>query len=148
MMTGLASYIGLFSAALIAATLLPAQSEGLLVALIVAAKLNPWALVAVAAVGNTLGSLINWVLGRGIERFKDKRWFPVKPAAMARGEAFYQRYGKWSLLLSWAPVIGDPLTLVAGVLREPLVPFLLIVGFAKTVRYVVLALVTLGWIGG
>jgi membrane protein YqaA with SNARE-associated domain len=143
----LAALGGLFTASLVAATLLPAQSEGVLVALIFAGKQNPWLLVGVATVGNTLGSLVNWILGRGIERFRDKRWFPVKASAMDRAERFYQRFGKWSLLLSWAPVIGDPLTLVAGVLREPLLPFLVIVGFAKAARYVVLALVTLGWLG-
>jgi membrane protein YqaA with SNARE-associated domain len=141
-----ASLAGLFTAALVAATLLPAQSETVLVALILTGKQNPWLLVAVASLGNTLGSLVNWFLGRGIERFRDKRWFPVKPQAMARAERFYQRFGKWSLLLSWMPVIGDPLTLVAGVLREPVIPFLVIVAVAKTARYIVLAVVTLGWL--
>lgn len=145
MIAALAAYGGLFSAALVAATLLPAQSEALLVALLIAGKQNPYLLVLVATAGNTLGSLINWILGRGIERFKNKRWFPVSEKAMARAEAFYRRYGRWSLLLSWAPVIGDPLTLVAGMLRESLLPFLLIVGFAKMVRYIVLALVVFGW---
>jgi len=143
----MAAYVGLFSASLIAATLLPAQSETVLVALIIAGKQNVWALVAVASVGNTLGACVNWALGRGIERFRHKRWFPVGEKAMQRAEASYQRFGKWSLLLSWAPVIGDPLTLVAGVLREPFLPFVLIVAFGKTVRYVILALLTLGWIG-
>jgi len=143
----MAAYVGLFSASLVAATLLPAQSETVLVALIIAAKQNPWALVAVASVGNTLGACVNWVLGRGIERFRHKRWFPVSERAMQRAQASYQRFGKWSLLLSWAPVIGDPLTLIAGVLREPFLPFVLIVAFGKTLRYVVLALLTLGWVG-
>lgn len=141
------AYVGLFSASLVAATLLPAQSETVLVALIVAAKQNPWALVAVASVGNTLGACVNWVLGRGIERFRHKRWFPMSEKAMQRAEASYRRFGKWSLLFSWAPVIGDPLTLIAGVLREPFLPFVLIVAFGKTVRYVILAIITLGWIG-
>jgi membrane protein YqaA with SNARE-associated domain len=67
----------------------------------------------------------------------------VKANALARASTWYQRYGKWSLLLSWAPVIGDPLTLVAGVLREPLGPFLLLVTLAKVGRYLVLTLATL-----
>ena len=97
-----------------------------------------------ASVGNVLGSVINWLLGRGIHRFRHRKWFPVKPAALARAESWYRRYGKWSLLLSWAPVIGDPLTVIAGVLREPLPIFLILVTLAKVARYVVLAAVTLG----
>jgi membrane protein YqaA with SNARE-associated domain len=104
---------------------------------------TPWLLVAIASVGNVLGSVINWILGRGIERLRHRRWFPVKEPELAKAQCWYQRYGKWSLLLSWAPIIGDPLTLVAGVLREPFPVFLALVTIAKTVRYVAVALVTL-----
>jgi membrane protein YqaA with SNARE-associated domain len=104
---------------------------------------TPWLLVAIASVGNILGSVINWLLGRGIERFRHRRWFPVKEPELAKAQRWYQRYGKWSLLMSWAPIIGDPLTLVAGVLREPFPVFLALVSIAKTIRYVVVALVTL-----
>lgn len=135
-------YPGLFLTAFLAATVLPAQSEALLVALLLADH-PPWLLVAVASAGNVLGSVVNWWLGRGIERFRNRRWFPVGPAALARAQRWYARVGKWSLLLSWVPVIGDPLTLVAGVMREPLPVFVLLVTLAKLGRYVVLALVTL-----
>lgn len=145
-MTELAAYAGLFLAALAAATILPMQSEAVLVGLLLA-DYSPWLLLAVASAGNVLGSLINWFLGRGIARFRDRRWFPVSPAGMARAEAWYRRYGKWSLLLSWAPVIGDPLTVVAGVLREPLPIFLLLVTIAKVGRYLALAAITLSWMG-
>jgi membrane protein YqaA with SNARE-associated domain len=143
-MTTLASYLGLFAAALGAASVLPLQSEPLLVGLLLLREQPAWALVVVASIGNTLGSCINWLLGRWIERYRDRRWFPVPPASLARAEGWYHRWGRWSLLLSWAPVIGDPLTLVAGVLREPFPTFLLLVAVAKTGRYLVLALVTLG----
>lgn len=136
------AYAGLFLTALVAATLLPAQSETLLVGLLVAGY-APWLLVAVASAGNVLGSTVNWWLGREAVRFSDRRWFPVKPTALARAQAWYGRYGKWTLLLSWLPVIGDPLTLAAGVMREPLRVFLPIVAMAKTARYVVLAFVTM-----
>jgi membrane protein YqaA with SNARE-associated domain len=106
-----------------------------------------WSLLAVATLGNVLGSLLNWWLGRGIERFRDRRWFPVSPRHLERAQKHYQRYGHWSLLLSWVPIIGDPLTLVAGVMREPLGRFLMIVTLAKGARYGVLALATLGWMG-
>ncbi|WP_018184004.1 YqaA family protein [Kaistia granuli] len=143
-MTELAAYTGLFLAALAAATILPMQSEAVLVGLLLA-DYSPWLLLSVASAGNVLGSLINWFLGRGIARFRDQRWFPVSPAGLARAEGWYRRYGKWSLLLSWAPVIGDPLTVVAGVLREPLPMFLLLVTIAKVGRYLVLAAITLSW---
>jgi membrane protein YqaA with SNARE-associated domain len=143
-MTSLAAYAGLFLAAFGAASLLPMQSEPVLVALLLLGEQPAWALVAVASIANTLGSCLNWLLGRWIEHFRDRRWFPVPPPALARAEAWYHRWGRWSLLLSWAPFIGDPLTLIAGVLREPFPVFLLLVAIAKTARYVVLALATFG----
>jgi membrane protein YqaA with SNARE-associated domain len=138
--------LGLFVSALVSATLFPGQSEALLAALI-AGSSYPWLLVAVASLGNTLGSVVNWLLGRGLERFRERRWFPVRPAQLERAQRWYQRFGKWSLLLSWAPVIGDPLTLVAGVLREPFGVFLLLVAVAKTLRYAVVALVAMRLLG-
>ncbi|PCR95917.1 hypothetical protein CP336_12990 [Pseudomonas fluorescens] len=142
-----AGYIGLFFAAFGAATLLPLQSEAVLVGLLVSDRYWLWGLLAVATLGNVLGSLVNWWLGRGLERFQGRRWFPVSPKHMDRARVHYQRYGHWSLLLSWLPVIGDPLTLIAGVMREPLGRFLLIVTLAKGARYAVLAMLTLGWLG-
>jgi membrane protein YqaA with SNARE-associated domain len=135
---------GLFLAALGAASILPMQSEPVLVALLLLAEQPAWLLVLVASVGNTLGSCLNWLLGRWIEHYRDRRWFPVKPAQLDKAEAWYRRWGKWSLLLSWAPIVGDPLTVIAGVLREPFWVFLVLVAIAKTGRYVALALVTLG----
>ena len=142
-----AGYVGLFAAALGAATLLPLQSEALLVGLIVSDRYWLWGLLAVATLGNVLGSLVNWWLGRGIERFQDQRWFPVSAKHMDTARKHYERYGHWSLLLSWMPVIGDPLTLIAGVMREPLGRFVLIVTVAKAARYAVVALLTSGWLG-
>ncbi len=142
-MATLAVYSGLFFTALIAATILPAQSEAVLAGLLLNGSYPVWALLAVASAGNVLGSCVNWLLGRGIERFRDRRWFPVKPDALARAEGWYHRYGRWSLLLSWAPFIGDPLTVVAGVLREPFPVFLALVTVAKVGRYLVLTAATL-----
>jgi len=140
-------FLGLFLAAFGAATLLPLQSEAVLVGLLLSGQYGVWTLLGVATLGNVLGSLVNWWLGRGIERFRERRWFPVSPRHLETARRHYQRYGHWSLLLSWVPVIGDPLTLVAGVMGEPLKRFLLIVSLAKFVRYGVLALMTLGWMG-
>jgi len=143
-MADLAVYAGLFLTAFVAATILPMQSEAALVGLLLLDAQPAWLLVTVASVGNVLGSVVNWLLGRFIERYRDKRWFPAKPAALDRAGAWYRRYGKWSLLLSWMPIIGDPLTVAAGVLREPFPVFLLLVAIAKIGRYLVLAIATLG----
>jgi len=143
-MADVAAYALLFLAALAAATILPMQSEAALVGLLLAEYSPAW-VIAVASAGNILGSVINWWLGRGIERFRDRPWFPVGNAGLSRARAWYHRYGKWSLLLSWMPIIGDPLTVIAGVLREPITPFLVLVATAKIGRYLVLAAITLNW---
>jgi membrane protein YqaA with SNARE-associated domain len=137
-------YWALFTAAFLAATLLPAQSELLLAALLMSGR-HDWSLLLLTAtMGNSLGSCVNWLLGRSIERFRDRRWFPVRRAALERAEAWYRRWGIWSLLLSWVPVIGDPLTLAAGLLRAPFLAFLAIVVVAKGGRYLAIALALSG----
>lgn len=145
-MTTLLALLSLFVVALGAASLLPMASEPVLVGMLLAADIEPWLLVAVASLGNTLGSVINYVLGRLVERFRHRSWFPASEAALDRAQGWYHRWGRWSLLLSWAPIIGDPLTVVAGIMREPLWSFVLLVAIAKTGRYVVLALITLGFV--
>lgn len=140
------TYLGLFASALIAATILPMQSEAVLVGLLATGNYSVALLLLVATVGNVLGAVINWGLGRFLLRFRDRRWFPASDRQLARAEGWYRHYGRWSLLGSWLPVIGDPLTVVAGVLREPLGPFLLLVTVAKLGRYLVLAMATLAWI--
>jgi membrane protein YqaA with SNARE-associated domain len=141
----LTSYIGLFLAAFGAATLLPMQSEAVLVGMLLSDRYVVSTLLAVATFGNVLGSALNWALGRSVERFRHKRWFPVSENKLEKAQQSYLRFGRWSLLLSWVPIIGDPLTVVAGVMREPLWSFLLIVALAKGTRYLVLTAVTLGW---
>lgn len=136
-------YLGLFLLALGAATLLPLQSEAGLVALLLTDDYSVIALLLVAIAGNTLGSTINWWLGRELVRFQQRRWFPASPAQLQWAQGWYHRYGRWTLLLSWLPVVGDPLTLVAGVMREPLSRFLLLVLFAKSARYGVLTALVL-----
>lgn len=145
-MVDLSAYFGLFIAAFAAATLVPAQSEALLVGLLLAGNLSPTTLLMVATLGNVLGSVANWLLGRYLERLRHKRWFPVSERQLEKAQRSYHRYGRWSLLLSWVPIIGDPLTVVAGTLREPLWSFLLLVTLAKGGRYLLLAGITLGWL--
>lgn len=134
-----AAYGGLFLSALVAATILPMQSEAVLAGLILAGRQPVGWLLLAASLGNVLGSVVNYALGRMVERFSGRRWFPASPEALARARGHYERWGRWSLLLSWAPVVGDPLTVIAGMLREKLWRFVLLVTVAKVGRYLVLA---------
>src|SRR5215204_3505734 len=122
-MFDVAGSLGLFLSAFLSATLLPGSSEVALVALLALGKHDPALLVAVATVGNVLGSVVNWVLGRWFAHFSGRRWFPVDEKSYAQAVGWYNRFGVWSLLLAWLPIIGDPLTVVAGALRVPLVRF-------------------------
>lgn len=134
----------LFASAFASATILPGQSEAALIALLVVGKQTPLTLIIVATIGNVLGSLANWLLGRWIEHYRHRRWFPVGEKSLDRAVNWYRRWGRWSLLLSWAPIGGDALTVAAGMLREPAWSFLLLVTAAKAGRYLVVAAVTLG----
>jgi membrane protein YqaA with SNARE-associated domain len=139
MMTGLA---GLFLAAFLAATPVPMQSEVVFLAM----QATGWPLlhlIIVASVANTLGSCVTYAAGRGIERFRHKSWFPLTPDRMAQATGWFNRWGLWSLLLSWAP-FGDVIVAMAGVLRVPVWRFVLLVGIAKTGRYVALGLLAQG----
>ncbi len=130
---------GLFWAAFLSATLLPGSSEAALLALIALGSSSLATLIAVATVGNTLGSAVNWLLGLYVERWRDHPRFPVKPQDFAMYQDWYRRWGVWSLLLAWVPVIGDPLTVMAGVMRTPLWLFLAVTGLGKLARYLAVA---------
>ena len=134
-MADLAAYGGLFLSAFLSATLLPGSSEALLTGLLLAGRGVPWLLLAAAVTGNVLGSLVNWVCGRFLAAFRDRKWFPVTPRRYEQATGWFERYGVWSLLLAWAPVFGDPLTVIAGALRVRLLPFLLLVTIGKLARY-------------
>lgn len=134
-MADLAAYGGLFLSAFLSATLLPGSSEALLTGLLLAGRGVPWLLLAAAVTGNVLGSLVNWGCGRFLTAFRDRKWFPVTPRRYEQATGWFERYGVWSLLLAWAPVFGDPLTVIAGALRVRLLPFLLLVTIGKLARY-------------
>ena len=136
----LLSLLSLFVSAFLAATLVPLSSEILLLALLSDGG-DPLLLITVASIGNTLGSVVNWWLGRFLLEFQDRSWFYFSPDQIERAQRWYQRYGLWSLLFAWMP-LGDGLTVIGGVMRVPLWKFILLVGFGKTARYIVL--VTLG----
>ena len=132
-------YLGLFATAFLAATLIPISSEVVLGALSAAQGFDIWLLVAVASTGNTLGSVVNWLLGRYCLRWQDRRWFPVKPDTLTHATALFNRYGLWSLLLAWVPIVGDPLTFAAGVLGVRFPIFVTLVAIGKTARYLAVA---------
>ena len=144
-MTDVLVYAGLFAVAFGAATLLPLQSEAALAGLLLSGY-TPWLVLAIASAGNIAGSCVNWLIGRGIESFRHRRWFPVSDAALDRAGRWYRRWGKWTLLLSWVPIIGDPLTVVAGLMREPFGIFFVLVTIAKVGRYIAVAAATLAWL--
>ena len=139
-------YFSLFLSSFFAATLLPAQSEAALAFQLVSNKNNLIYLIFVATLGNLLGSLVNWYLGKFCLKYKEKKWFPIKVNQLEKGQKYYREYGRFSLLFSWLPVIGDPITLVAGVLKEPLWSFLILVTIAKGLRYIFVVLITLNLI--
>jgi len=131
-------YAGLFASAFLAATILPVVSEAVITGLAATGNYDMAWLLAVASAGNTLGSVVNWLMGRFLLAFEDRWWFPVKQENLHRASRLFNKWGVWSLLLAWAPFIGDPLTFVAGVLRVPFLLFLVLVAISKTGRYAVL----------
>lgn len=133
-----ALYLSVFVSTFLAATFLPVPSE---VAVLAAASndhVNLLLLWLLATCGNTLGAMVNWWLGRFAIQFQDRKWWPASAAQMKQAEAWFQRFGIWSLLFAWVPILGDPLTLVAGLLKVRLRWFVLLVAFGKAMRFAVL----------
>lgn len=139
-MANIPELLSLFLISFLAATILPAQSELAIAGLKIAGHSNATLLIATATAGNVLGALVNWVLGRYLIHFKDRKWFPVKENMLNKATGFYRKWGVWTLLLAWMPVIGDPLTLVAGLLRANIWLFLILVTLGKAARYAVIVM--------
>lgn len=133
----LALGLSLFFSAFLAATVVPFYSE-IAVAGAIAADASPVLVVAIASAGNTAGAAVNWLLGLFVERFRNRRWFPVPERELERAQRWFQRYGVWSLLLTWLPVGGDALTVIAGMMRVRFPIFVLLTAIGKTARYAVL----------
>jgi len=129
----------LFISAFAASTVLPMSSEVVLGVLAASGSADRWLLLAVATLGNTLGAVLNWAIGR-YAATRRTRFVSLDETKFQRACRWFHRWGVWCLLLSWLPVIGDPLTLVAGLLRTAFVPFLVLVFVGKAVRYLVVLL--------
>jgi len=138
-------YLGLFLVSLLAATLLPAYSE-VVFAGMQAAGYDPLWLWVWATAGNTLGAVVNYVIGLYLLHFQDRRWFPFPKDSLVRAQRWFQRYGVWSLLMAWAPVGGDALTFIAGMMRVRFALFLLLTALGKGARYAIL-LGLVSWVG-
>ena len=130
------SYFQLSLISFLAATILPFSSEVVLTTMYLSNSFEPYFLLIFASIGNIMGSITNWYLGKKITLFQNRKWFPVSPDQLERSRKYFQKYGLWSLLLAWVPIIGDPLTLLAGVLKVRFSIFLLLVSISKISRYV------------
>jgi len=128
-------YLSLFAISFLAATILPFSSELTLVGLIATSNYDNLLLLIVASFGNVLGSVVNWALGFYSRNFTTKKWFPFKDKQIENSSKWFNKLGKWSLLFAWVPVIGDPLTLAAGLLRVKFIEFLILVSIGKVSRY-------------
>ena len=131
------AYLSLFFSAFLAATLLPAYSEIVLAGLVSAGH-DPLTLWLWASVGNTLGSAVNWVMGRYLLHFQDRRWFPFRADNLGQSQRWFQKYGVWSLLLAWMPVGGDALTFIAGMMKVRFLVFITLTAIGKATRYAIL----------
>ena len=134
--------LGLFLSAFLAATLIPAQSELGLGYLILYTDYSVVMLIMIASFGNTCGAIINWIIGRGIANSVMRLEKIQQSSNYSKITFWYQRFGQWTLLLSWVPIVGDPITIIAGTLKMPFKNFLFIVALAKTTRYLVVAYLT------
>ncbi len=138
-MTPLSAYWTLFASAFTSATILPGSSEAVLLGFLIAEIGDPATLVATAWIGNLLGSLVSYAMGRYASLYRDRRWFPVSPAQYDKAAGWYAKYGWWTLLFAWLPVVGDPLTVIAGAMRAPLILAIPLIAIGKLGRYLFVA---------
>ena len=130
-------YLSLFSISFLAATVLPFSSELTLAGLISTSNYDNLLLLVVASFGNVLGSVFNWSLGFYSRNLSTKKWFPFKKTQIERSSKWFSKFGKWSLLFAWLPIVGDPLTFVAGLLRVRFLDFIILVAIGKVSRYLI-----------
>ena len=131
-------YLSLFFISFLAATILPFSSELTLAGLISTSNYDNLLLLVVASFGNVLGSVFNWSLGFYSRNLSTKKWFPFKETQIERSSKWFSKFGKWSLLFAWVPIVGDPLTFVAGLLRVRFLDFIILVAIGKVSRYLII----------
>jgi membrane protein YqaA with SNARE-associated domain len=131
-------YLSLFIISFLAATILPFSSELTLAGLVATSNYDNLLLLIVASLGNVLGSVVNWILGFYSRNLSTKKWFPFKDEQIKKSSKWFNKFGRWSLLLAWVPIIGDPLTLAAGLFRIKFIEFLILVTIGKVSRYLVI----------
>jgi len=131
-------YLSLFAISFLAATILPLSSELMLAGLIATSYYDNVLLLIVASFGNVLGSVVNWSLGFYSRNLTTKKWFPFKDELIERSSKWFNKFGRWSLLFAWVPIIGDPLTLAAGLLRVKFIEFIILVTIGKVSRYFII----------
>ena len=142
-MNSLEAYTSLFISSFVSSTILPGHSEITLTTFILLEKFSQFLLILFASLGNILGSIVNWYLGFYITKFVKKDWFPFQKKQLDKASSWYLKYGKWSLFLCWVPIIGDPLTIVAGMFRVSLIIFIIIVSISKALRYIFVGYIAL-----
>ena len=131
-------YLSLFIISFLAATILPFSSELTLAGLVATSNYDNLLLLIVASLGNVLGSVVNWILGFYSRNLSKKKWFPFKDEQIEKSSKWFNKFGRWSLLFVWVPIIGDPLTLAAGLLGVKFIEFLILVTIGKVSRYLVI----------
>ncbi|MDA7606039.1 DedA family protein [Pelagibacteraceae bacterium] len=129
------TYLSLLLISFLAATIIPMSSELALAGLLSKSDHNSFVLIATASLGNILGSVFNWLLGFYLFRYINKKWFPFKKNTINNASKRFNKFGVWSLLFAWLPVVGDPLTFIAGILRVNFFLFLILVTIGKFSRY-------------
>ena len=136
----LIGYLSLFTISFLAATILPFSSELMLASMLSMENNNRILLIIISSLGNILGSVFNWVLGFYFMKLQNKKWFPFNKKQISKSSLWFEKYGKWSLLFAWVPIIGDPLTFVAGTMKTNFFIFLILVGIGKISRYSIISL--------
>ena len=131
-------YLSLFIISFLAATILPFSSELTLAGLMATSSYDNSLLLIIASLGNVLGAVVNWILGFYSRKLSKKKWFPFKDEQIEKSSKWFSKFGRWSLLFAWVPIIGDPLTLAAGLLRVKFIEFLILVTIGKVSRYLVI----------
>ena len=129
------AYFFLFFISFLAATIFPFSSELTLAGLISTDNYSSFALIVTASLGNILGSVFNWLLGFYLLKYINKKWFPFKEHQVRSASRQFNKFGVWSLLFAWVPVVGDPLTFIAGISKVNFFLFLILVAVGKISRY-------------